>query len=355
MSAHLTQAILRRMIRDAVTHSGKGSKQGALAYGPWMKWIGALCVILFLGMAVGFGITSPKEERMLVGIGFGTFVVLGLVLLVESCRVRITYNEEGIETHSPWRSSRRIRWSEVTGCDYSEISQWYRIHTKSQGVLRVSVLLNGVAGLLQALPCEHPAYPPVSASGKSVFGEDLPEVLVPGKPVPVSLRGPKVLACIIVALGVAALLWHPFVEMPRLENFQDFSGIVQKIETKKINRNSMLLKLRVEGAPALLVCSSRRQNVERLLVTLKPQDRVSVLVERSQFIHPRKPLTAHEPQISMVGLRGDRWQFLRFEDHLTRAQKDKVALLWGGAGLLLFGLWLLWHTQRIVRKANTAQ
>jgi hypothetical protein len=303
-------------------------------------------------MSVGFGLTAAPEERVAAAVTFGLFALLGGILLVEGHWVRIKYDEEGIRTRSPWRRSRRIAWSEVVSCDYAEVNQWYRIHTRSQGIVRVSLLLHGVAGLLNMLPCEHPSYPPVTASGQSVNGRGTPPAIVPGKPVPVKGLAVHVICWVFVALGVAALFWYPQAELPRLEDYRRVHGKVIEIKTKAVGKGEQLFRLTVTGAPASLVCSVHRDNVQGLKNRLRVGDEITALVSRAEWKKPKKPLFSSEPQIWMVGLKGAGWEFLGFEEYEARKKREITTLLWGGLGFILFGLGLLWQFKRETRKHN---
>jgi hypothetical protein len=97
-------------------------------------WPATLCVLLFVGLV------SP--------------------LHLEAYFVRIIWNDETIHTHSPWRRSRRIPISSVTRCDFSRSMQWYRIHTKGYGMVRLPMFARGIPQLLEALPVPNPGYPP---------------------------------------------------------------------------------------------------------------------------------------------------------------------------------------------------
>lgn len=354
MSQALTQAIIRRIIREAVSTTDHGGKAGELRYGRILNWIGWVAVSLFLGASVLCLLTADPEERIQLAACFGLFSLLGFVLLAEAYVVCIKYDEVGMYTRSPWRRSRRISWQEVVSCDYSEVSQWYRIRTRSQGIVRVSIMLNGVAGLLRALPCEHPSYPPVSASGSSVYGLEKTEILVPGKPIQINQKPAKVFCWLFVAIGLAVLVWYPQAELPRREDFREVEGKVTEIKSKPGNKGSMQLKLRIVGAPALLACSARKENMEALLRVLQVGDVVTALAHKDDLLHPRQPWLTSEPQIWMVGLRGKRWEFLKFENHIASEKRDIAMLPWCGVGFILFGLGIRWQIARATKKLNQA-
>jgi hypothetical protein len=348
----MSQAILRRHLSDAMNKDDPNLRCGVLCYGPLLKWVGWVGVTLFLGMSVGFGLTAPPEERIAAAVIFGLFALAGGFLVLEGCWVRIMYDEEGLRTRSPWRRSRCIPWTEVVLCDYADINQWYRIHTRSQGIIRVSLLLHGVAGLLRMLPCEHPSYPPVTASGRSVNGLGTPRVIVPGNPVPVKALAAHVICWSFVALGIGALLLYSQSDLPRPEDYRTVHSKIIEIKTKARDRGRQQFRLTVAGAPAGLLCSVHRDNVQWLTNRLRVGDEITALVSRAQWEKTKKPLFSSEPQIWMVGLKGAGWEFLRFEEHVAHEKREITMSLWGGIGFILFGFGLLWQIKRETRKHN---
>lgn len=352
MSQAIIRYILNKAIREAATSPDSAATGGELRYGAMVKGIGWGTTLFSLGLSVGCLLMAPPEERLLTAGCFAVFMLMGVFLLMEGYGVRITYDVEGIRTRSPWRRSRRIGWSEVVSCDYSETNQCYRIHTYSQGMVRMPLMLQGVAGLLRMLPCEHPAYPPTSASGRSVCGPaDLP-VIVPGRAVPVKAKVAHVICWIFVALGVASLIMFPQSKPPVIEDFREVRGAVSEIQIKSGDKSRKRLRLRVPQAPALLVCSAQENRIQELLNVLHVGDEITALVSREGWENPRKPLFSDEAQIWMTGLKGDRWEFLRFEDHVASKKRDITTLLWGGIGSIVFGLGLRWKISRDTQKLN---
>lgn len=346
---------MRRIIQDAINSSGSLPKSGELRYGAALKWIGWICLGFCLAMVTVAGVAAAKEQKMIVIACFGAFSLLGAVLLAEAYWVRISYDEQCIRTRSPWRRSRRIAWSEVVSCDYSMHNQWYRIHTRSQGIVRVSLLLRGVPGLLQMLPCEHPSYPPVAASGRAIYGHGQPQVLLPGKPVVVNPKAAHAFCWIFAAMGLGMLVLHFQCEPPRLEDYREVRGTVTDIQTKPGNRGSQIWRLTVvPGTPAVLAFLVPKKHVEPLKRVLRVGSPITALVSREEWANPRKPLFVPQPQIWMAGLQGPGWQFLRFEDHVAHEEREITILFWGGIGFILFGLGLRWQINRETRKQNQA-
>jgi hypothetical protein len=347
MSHAVIQAILNKAVREAIN----ASDNGELRYGPYIKWTGWICTILFLGMSIGAALTAPSEEK-LIAVCFVPFILLGAALIVEGHGTRITYDGDGIRTRSPWRRSRRITWSEIVSCDYAPANQWYRLHTRSQGTVRLSLLMEGIAGLLRMLPCEHPSYPPVAASGRALYRPSHPTLIVPGRSVFVKATGSCVICLIFVAIGAGCVLLHYLAELPVLEDYREVHGKILEVQNKSGGKGREQLRLRVAGAPALLAFSAHKDQIEKLLKVVHMGDDITALVSNEQWDHPIKPWFASEPQIWMVYLKGANWNFRSFDDHVAREKRDLTMLFWSGIGLILLGLWLLRQIKREYHKLN---
>ncbi len=208
------------------------------------------------------------------------------------------------------------------------------------------------AGLLRMLPCEHPSYPPVTASGRALYGPSHPTAIVPGKPVFVKATGSYVICLIFVAMGAGGIMWHFLAELPVLEDYREVRGKVIDVQAKSEDKGRQQLRLRVAGAPAFLAYSAHRDQIGKLLKVVHIGDEITALVSNEQWDHPIKPWFASEPQIWMVYLKGANWNFRSFDDHVAREKKELTMLFWSGIGLILLGLWLLRQIKCEYHKLN---
>lgn len=115
-------------------------------YGPGMR---LFALILFAMGASLCGVTIAESrplDREDLWQGAVLIVLLGLpsaCFVAETVGVSIEVDASGIRTRSPWRRPRTIPWGDVERVDYSAAARWYRIHTRSHGVVRLHDYLRG--------------------------------------------------------------------------------------------------------------------------------------------------------------------------------------------------------------------
>lgn len=115
-----------------------------LAYGPSLKILGFVCALGFLGI----GYLTWRQDGFTSYVPFficSILVSIGVALLLEAGFVRIEYDERGIITRSPWRSSREIPWHAITGYRYSDINRWHVLETRTYGRIRLPIYLRGLS------------------------------------------------------------------------------------------------------------------------------------------------------------------------------------------------------------------
>lgn len=121
-----------------------------LQYGKSLRWLVSFFWVCCVG---GFIVVllAPPSTRVVAAIVVSIFFFANLSLHLELHYVQIKYDSSGITTVSPWRSSRRIPWSDVKIASYSAVARWYVIDTVSFGRIRLHDYLNGVQSLLDEL------------------------------------------------------------------------------------------------------------------------------------------------------------------------------------------------------------
>ena len=112
-----------------------------LEYGVAFKILGVVA-FLFAGLGVVLCATVPEHDLETTA-GEVLMVALGLYLGPEYFGVRISFDGANIHARSPWRATRVIPWTAITGITFSRLAQWYRLDTANAGVLRVSMHLSG--------------------------------------------------------------------------------------------------------------------------------------------------------------------------------------------------------------------
>ena len=124
--------------------------QGLVAYGATFRFLVYLLWIGVGGLLVA-GIFHGPETRGELIAGIGCWLVLSAITLalhLEFVFVKIKYDDDGIQTVSPWRSPRNIPWSDVTNVRYSDALQGYVVETTNNGDVRCHRYLSGLDGFL---------------------------------------------------------------------------------------------------------------------------------------------------------------------------------------------------------------
>ncbi len=85
---------------------------------------------------------KPEDNGMLMASGI--LAAVALFFFIEMFFVRIEFDETRIKTHTPWRSSREIPWSDIQSFQHDQAHCWYIIQTRTHGTLRISTLLSGI-------------------------------------------------------------------------------------------------------------------------------------------------------------------------------------------------------------------
>ena len=359
MSHQITLSVLKSLERAALEESRRHAGDRTVVYTRRMKLIGITGCAIFLGACIFFGVTAPPAERWLVASCFGVMLILPLAIALEAYVTRITYDERGICTRSAWRFPRFIPFTAIESCDYSLTNRWYRIRTRQYGIIRLSIYMRGVADLLNLLPCPHPGYPPVSVSGENLGSlkesQMLPATTAAVPAMPVKMTGAKVVGAIFFIIGLGAFLWWPLYRMPDRSQYTEIEGQVTEMSTQATGKNSVLLKVRMTHAPALLTWSSANgtgANLHALFNEMRLGDRIGVLVLKNELASPPQAIAAAEPQIWFVALRSGKKEYLAFENHHLWHKQNRKSLLWGGLVFVGLGIWAFWDARRKERRLN---
>lgn len=121
-----------------------------LAYGRALRGVVVVFWLFWLGL-VGVLVVHPGDDpRGMAGVVVG-FFALNLLQHAEYFGVRVTFDEAGIRTRSPWRAGRHIPWSAARRAWYSGGARWHVIETERQGRVRLHDFLRGVDSLLAEL------------------------------------------------------------------------------------------------------------------------------------------------------------------------------------------------------------
>lgn len=113
---------------------------------------------------------QPGEGPSFVGL-LALFGGLGGVLVLEFFRVRLEYDEVGVDVASPWSRARRLEWAQVTAVLWRPTAKWLDlVGSAGSRRLHVSPMLSGLDGLarvaLERLP---PAVLEANTTGVAVL------------------------------------------------------------------------------------------------------------------------------------------------------------------------------------------
>jgi hypothetical protein len=121
-----------------------------LEYGRAIKVLVVIFWIFDVGVFVAAAF-ARGDEGVLAYSAAGGFFLLVMCLHLEFFGVTIRFDDAGLRTTSPWRRSRFIPWSAVTGIRFSTLAQWYLISTTEMGGVRLHLYLSGLPSLLDEL------------------------------------------------------------------------------------------------------------------------------------------------------------------------------------------------------------
>lgn len=121
-----------------------------ITYGVPIKILG--WVMMALGGFFVFAASKASQDQTVIAWSVAGTIFFGcLSLWVEFYLVSIEFTSTDIHTRSPWRKKRQIKWEDITEYSYSEINRWYKLKTKSNGIIRLSILLSGLDDFFEEL------------------------------------------------------------------------------------------------------------------------------------------------------------------------------------------------------------
>lgn len=133
-------------------------------YGPKRK---AIVIVLAIALVGLIGVMVGAEDEFnptfrtslaMVAMILGTPIG---ILFAEFWFVRIDVTPTSIVCQSPWRSNRIIPLDDVADVDFAPLPQWFRIHTNSNGTVRLHGYLSGLYDVLNALESQGHPFPRV--------------------------------------------------------------------------------------------------------------------------------------------------------------------------------------------------
>lgn len=119
-------------------------------YGLPFKVFAILSVLFAVGLFAKC-FEATEHDRMLAYLVTLFMGGMGVALFLEAFFVKIGYDNISVYCYSPWRSSRRIEFSDMEEPIFSNAAQWWVIPTRKNGKVRLHVYITGTKELLQKL------------------------------------------------------------------------------------------------------------------------------------------------------------------------------------------------------------
>jgi hypothetical protein len=124
-----------------------------LNYGIELKVFSIVGLLLPIGLGVAVA-ASAKTDPGFVPMGSAIVAVFGVMsvcLTLESWMVRIYVYEDRLESFSPWRGPRVLKWMDITEVSYSDSMMWFVIKGRDGIVIRGHRYLHGLGALVDAI------------------------------------------------------------------------------------------------------------------------------------------------------------------------------------------------------------
>ncbi len=123
-------------------HVGKSGKPGELRFGGFMWGLAVACLALaFLPVAITLAGNDKEfwaKAALFLGFGLGSAYCFG-----EAALVRGSFNDQGIEFHTPWTGTKSENWNDLVSVDFVASCSWYTLKFTSGKKVRLSQYLQG--------------------------------------------------------------------------------------------------------------------------------------------------------------------------------------------------------------------
>jgi hypothetical protein len=131
------------------------AEHGTLRFGAWLVVLAWCCLALAaLAASALFIDANVWQDRgeliavvgLIVGFGAGAGYCFAEYFLT-----RGTYDDNGIDFHTPWTGRKTERWGDLAGVELNAQSSWYVLTFRSGNKIRISSLLGGNGRLMSLL------------------------------------------------------------------------------------------------------------------------------------------------------------------------------------------------------------
>ncbi len=156
ISSGLIGGIAAVIIGTIVTKLAKRkATNGELKHGMFIFILGLACFTFSLFAVWLFFNDNDVHEKasefysaiaLFVGFGFAAFACFA-----EYFKVKGTFNEDGIEFHTPWTGTKKECWKDLESAKFNASMYWYTLKFKSGKKVRLSSYLLGHGEVLEIL------------------------------------------------------------------------------------------------------------------------------------------------------------------------------------------------------------
>lgn len=129
--------------------------EGDLRFGAFLPFMGS-CSLVLVGLVLSGLLMDPDfrsgQDELLVGLAvLLIFTLIGVYSFTEYARVRGSFDEAGIDFHSPWTGSKTEEWADLEALSFNRMAGWYVLRFRSGSIIRLSTLLRGHGDVLDLL------------------------------------------------------------------------------------------------------------------------------------------------------------------------------------------------------------
>lgn len=150
VAAIITTILLTWLTARAQRNARMIGGRKILAYGLSVRVFG--WILLLISLFIVYGALRASASQIIIAWCVGiAFSLMGSAVVLEFHFIRILFDDEFIYTFSPWRPSRKIPWTAISGYAFSDLNKWYILKTTSYGNIRLSILLSGLGTFSQEL------------------------------------------------------------------------------------------------------------------------------------------------------------------------------------------------------------
>lgn len=111
-----------------------------------------LAWFLIAGGAALCFVAMKASANAIVGLAICLAILTAVIaLLLEFTFARASWTDKWVVLNSPWRSVRRLAWTEIDEVRFSQAAGWFVLRGRSGVVIRLSMYLGGLTELLSEL------------------------------------------------------------------------------------------------------------------------------------------------------------------------------------------------------------